>query len=263
MRARAAPERSSRRQPGRSEFRFDRRSSGILLHPTSLPGPHGSGDIGPAAHAFVDFLAAAGQRWWQMLPVGPPGAPPGNSPYSSYSAFAGSVWLIGPELMRDDGLLSARDVAPLKTRRVDEVDYPAAYRHRGQLLRRAFANFEGDPKRRAPFEAFRKREAAWLDDYALFVALREHHGNRQWLEWPRDLKFRRSAALAGARRTFADEIRFHEFGQYVFDRQWTRLRGHAHARSVGLIGDIPIFVGLDSSDGWANPGLFLLDAQAR
>src|SRR5688572_24423778 len=111
----------TRRRPRASRFRFDRRSSGILLHPTSLPGPHGSGDVGPAAHAFADFLAAAGQRWWQMLPVGPPGAPPGNSPYSSYSAFAGSVWLVSPEMLRDDGLLDGADVKPLKTRSVHEV----------------------------------------------------------------------------------------------------------------------------------------------
>src|SRR5688572_28217222 len=131
-----------RKQPGR--LGFDRRASGILLHPTSLPGPHGSGDIGPEAIRFVDFLAAAGQRWWQMLPVGPPGPPPGNGPYGSYSAFAGSVWLISPEGMRDDGLLDDADVKPKPRLNANEVDYPAMYRHRGELLRRAFANFQRD-----------------------------------------------------------------------------------------------------------------------
>src|SRR5215218_3336150 len=132
--------RSRRPRLARRTFRFNRRASGILLHPTSLPGPHGSGDLGPAAHAFVDFLAAAGQHWWQMLPVGPPGAPPGNGPYGAYSAFAGSIWLISPEFLRDEGLLNDADLASGLRRSDAEVHFAPMYRHRGKLLRRAFTN---------------------------------------------------------------------------------------------------------------------------
>src|SRR5215218_2969966 len=132
--------RSRRPRLARRTFRFDRRASGILLHPTSLPGPHGSGDLGPAAHDFIDFLAAAGQHWWQMLPVGPPGAPPGNGPYGAYSAFAGSIWLISPEFLRDDRLLDDADLARGPRLSDGVVNFPAMYRHRRALLRRAFTN---------------------------------------------------------------------------------------------------------------------------
>ena len=252
-----------RTRPRRGPFRFDRRASGVLLHPTSLPGPHGCGDVGPAAFAFIDFLAAAGQRWWQMLPVGPPGAPPGNGPYGSYSAFAGSPWLISPEVLRDDGFLDDADLAGGPGFADAAVNYRAMYRHRARLLRRAFARFAQDARRRDALDAFRQRERGWLDDFTLFSTIKAQHGGRAWLTWPRDLKLRLPAALATAQREFADEIRFHAFCQFAFDQQWARLRAYGHMKGVGLIGDIPIFVGLDSSDVWSNPDLFLLDADGR
>ena len=260
---RSAATRQRRARDPKVKFDFTPRASGILLHPTSLPGPHGSGDVGPKAHAFVDFLAAAGQRWWQMLPVGPPGDPPGNSPYSSYSAFAGSAWLISPELLREDGLLGREDLRPTKSLNARAVDYVATNRHRGALLRRAFENFTRDRARHAALDAYCDRERSWLDDFVVFSALKQAHGGREWLAWPRDVKLRQTAALERARRDLAEEIRFYQFCQYVFDRQWSRLRAHCHANKVGLIGDIPIFVALDSCDVWANPELFLLDASAR
>ncbi len=248
----------------RSSFRFDRRASGILLHPTSLSGPHGHGDLGPASHAFVDFLAEAGQRWWQMLPVGPPGRPPGNSPYTSYSAFAGSIWLISPERLREDGLLDRTDLkgagGPFDDRR---VNYPATIRRRGKLLRRAFAGFERDPTRHEPFDMYCAAQRDWLDDFALFSALMDHYDGRAWLDWPRDVRLRRATSLAGARRELADEVRFHAFCQFLFDRQWSQLRNRCAEKQIGLVGDIPIFVGLDSSDVWANPELFVLDRSGR
>ena len=250
-------------RPAPDRFRFDRRASGLLMHPTSLPGPHGSGDVGPAAHAFIDFLAQARQRWWQMLPVGPPGPPPGNGPYGSTSAFAGSVWLISPELLHEDGLLDRSDLTRAPRASEHVVNYPAIYRHRGKLLRRAFARFESDLARHDALHAFREREKSWLDDFALFSALRDHHGGRPWLQWPRDVKLRHPDALARARAALISEIRFHEFCQLAFDQQWSRLRSHAHAKNVGLIGDIPIFVALDSCDVWAHTPLFMLDRSGR
>ncbi len=248
------------KQPARQGF--DRRASGILLHPTSLPGPHGSGDIGPEAIAFVDFLAAAGQRWWQMLPVGPPGIP-GNSPYTSCSAFAGSVWLISPQGMCNEGLLEDADLKPKGRLNATEVDYPAMYHHRGNLLRRAFAKFQKSDSLHGAFDTFCREHRGWLDDFVLFSALKDHFGGREWLAWPPDVKLRRARALERVRRELAEKIRFHAFCQFIFDRQWSRLREHCRAKDVGLIGDIPIFVGLDSSDVWANPELFLLDRSAR
>jgi 4-alpha-glucanotransferase len=265
MNSASAPSRARRATPRRSAapFRFDRRASGLLMHPTSLPGPHGSGDLGPAAHAFIDFLAQARQRWWQMLPVGPPGPPPGNGPYGSTSAFAGSVWLISPDLLREDGLLDRADLTSVPRASEHAVNYRAMYRHRGRLLRRAFARFERDRARHDALDAFRAREKSWLDDFTLFSALRDHLDGRPWLRWPRDVKLRQPQALARARGALAAEIRFHEFCQLAFDQQWLRLRAHTHANRVGLIGDIPIFVALDSCDVWAHPALFMLDRSGR
>lgn len=198
-----------------------------------------------------------------MLPVGPPGPPPGNGPYDAYSAFAGSVWLISPQRLREDGLLKSADVAPDGGLGANAVNYPAMYRHRGQLLRRAFANFQRDQSHQRAFEAFCRRARSWLDDFTLFSALKDRHGGKPWLQWPRDVKLRRADALDRARDELGDEIRFHAFCQFLFDRQWEALRTHCRAKQVGLIGDIPIFIGLDSSDAWANRELFLLDASGN
>ena len=237
------------------------RSSGLLLHPTSLSGRHGSGDLGQAAFAFVDFLADARQRWWQMLPVVPPGAAPGYSPYSSYSAFAGSPWLISLDKLGEEGLLEEEDLpAPAAVRR-ENTD--AVHRFRTATLRKAFDVFERGQRWREEFDAFRTTHHAWLHDFVLFSAIRAAHRNRSWLEWPAPLRLRRRAALREAERALRDRIRFYAFVQFIFDRQWSALRSYAHAKGVGLIGDIPIFVAADSADVWANPRLFLLDRMGR
>jgi 4-alpha-glucanotransferase len=238
-----------------------RRSSGLLLHPTSLSGAHGAGDLGKSAFDFVDFLAAAGQHWWQMLPVGPPGAPPGLSPYSSWSAFAGSPGLISLSKLADDGLLSRRDLAAPAL--VHRGDPEAAYRFRESRLRRAFAAFERDRLWRDDFDRFCKLHHAWLDDFALFAALRRDNDERPWSRWPAGIRLRHRADLLAARARLRHEIRYHEFVQFLFDRQWNSLRTYAHSRGIGLIGDIPIFVALDSADVWANPKLFLLDRTGK
>jgi 4-alpha-glucanotransferase len=216
------------------------RTAGVLLHPTSLPGAADNGDLGPEARAFVDFLAAADQRWWQMLPVTPPGY--GNSPYSAESAFAGSPALVSIDRLIEDGLLSTAQRG----------------QPRGELLRAAFAAFRaggGAPEA----EHFTAAGHDWLDDYALYRALKRAHGDWQWTHWPSDLRDRDPKALADAAAALSDEIAFARFVQWRFAGDWRALRAYAHARGVALIGDIPIFVAHDSADVWQHRDLFTLD----
>jgi 4-alpha-glucanotransferase len=231
------------------------RASGILFHPTSLPGKFGIGDLGPEAQAFIEFLAETGQRWWQILPLGPVGA--GNSPYQSYSSYAGNPLLISPERLVDDGWLTPRDWADYPTLPDDRVDYDAVAQAKDTLLRRAFARFEPD---HLHFESFREEQAHWLEEYALYMALKEAHGGAAWFQWEPGLITREPQMLAGSRSKLREAILYYEFVQFVFSRQWRALRQECHERGVQLIGDLPIFVALDSADVWARPDLFQLDA---
>ena len=239
-------------------FDLEERSGGVLLHLTSLPGPHGNGDLGAEAHRFAGQLAAAGQRWWQMLPVGPPGE--GNSPYSARSAFAGSPLLIDLAALARDGVLRELAVPPRFP--AERVDHAAAAAFRERELRRAFAAFERGRKR-ASYRAFRERAAAWLEDFALFSALRSAAGGAPWIEWERELRLRRPGALARARRELASEIEFHRFQQWLFDGQWRSFKRHANSLGIGLVGDLPFFVAHDSADVWAHRDLFELDGEGR
>jgi len=238
------------------------RAAGLLLHPTSLPGPHGVGDLGAPAHGFVDFLAAAGQRWWQMLPIHPPGE--GNSPYTAVSAFAGNPLLIAPEPLAEAGLLRRGEIVPLPGRRGGRVRFAAAARHREPLLRLAFSRAAGAPSalRRAQ-RRFEAEQADWLGDYCLFMALKGRLGNRPWVRWPAELRDRRPAALERAARELAGEVAFRRFMQFWFDRQWMALRKACEARGIGLIGDLPLFVSLDSAEVWARRELFQLGPTGR
>ncbi len=238
-----------------------RRSAGILLHPTSLPGPYGVGDLGPVAFAWVDALTKAKQSWWQVLPLGPPGA--GDSPYQCFSALAGNPLLISPDELVKDGLiapsdLAAADFAP------GRVDYARVGKFKTWLLDRAWQAFEhgAAAQLRDRFEHFRHDEAGWLDDYALFAALKQS-STGSWHDWPAPLVRREPVALAEARKSHADAIGREQLAQFLFFRQWDALRQHANARGVKLFGDAPIFVSGDSADVWANPRLFLLDADRR
>src|SRR5579871_6313214 len=235
------------------------RSSGVLLHPTSLPGPFGVGDLGPAAHAWVETLARAGQRWWQVLPVGPTGF--GDSPYQSPSTFAGNLNLLSPDLLAADGLASLgdRDGCELPD---GPVHYESVIPRKRRLVRRAWERFvAGDAAHLRPaFDTFRTVETGWLDEFARFLAIKEEHAERPWWEWPRPLARRDPAALAAAGDRLAADIDVHRFGQFLFARQWAFLRDHARRLGVMLIGDVPIYVAHDSADVWANPDLFLLDA---
>ena len=234
------------------------RRSGILLHPTSLPGPHGNGDLGPEAHDFLGFLARAGQSLWQMLPVAPPGG--GDSPYDSPSSFAGSPQLVSLAFLVEDGLLEPADlVAPERLRQAEMARFAAAKRFRERRLRKAFARYQ-EGTGRYGLEDLRERERFWLTDYALFAALKSHHRNAPWFSWPAELRSRESSALAAARSALAEEVAYHEFVQLAFDRQWRRLQAHARHLGVLLLGDIPMFVAHDGADVWQHQELFQLDA---
>ena len=235
------------------------RSSGILLHPSSLPGPYGIGDLGPTAYRWVETLAAMKQQWWQVLPLGPTGF--GDSPYQSYSAFAGNVLLLSPELLLRDGLISNNDLE-CRSFRDDRVDFEAVTPFKLGLVRTAAARLNGAGLARE-FDAFCQQEADWLDDYARFMAFRDGFGGAALLDWPEDVRKRKPVALAALEKELAEEIRIHRVGQFMFDRQWASLRLFAQGKRIKLIGDAPIFVAGDSADVWANPELFLLDASGK
>jgi len=237
------------------------RASGLLCHVTSLPSPYGVGDLGPGAERFVDVLAAAGQRLWQVLPLVPVGE--GDSPYASPSTFALNPALASPERMLADGLLEAADLADTPDFPDAHVDFRAVRVFKERLLTRAFERFEADDSHRAAFTAFVAREAAWLDDYALFEALRAAHDGAAWHDWPAPLAERDPDALAAARADHARAVDRVRFEQFVLDGQWAALRSTCAAAGVQILGDLPIYVALDSADVWADRALFDLDADGR
>lgn len=239
------------------------RRSGLLLHPTSLPGPNASGDLGEGARHFVDFLEEAGQSWWQTLPVVPPGQ--GFSPYSSPSAFAGSPYLIDLDALVAKGWLTAADARDAGGSTEDQLDVARTLAHRDRALRAAFHGFErrASAEERAALAAFVRAEAGWLDDYGLYTVIKTQCDGRPFPEWPAPLRDRDGAALAAVRRDAAAELAFVGFTQYLFVTQWRALRTYANDRGVGLIGDIPIFVDADSADVWANRDIFDLKADGR
>jgi 4-alpha-glucanotransferase len=241
-----------------SRFSLRTRSSGVLLHPTSLPGPHGIGDLGDGALRFAELLASLGQSWWQMLPVGPTGW--GNSPYSARSSFSGNALLVSLHRLVDEGLLEPRDVVPDESLAPGRVNYEAVTRYKEARLRRAFEEFE---RRGVPseFEAFRAG-TPWLADDALYSALARVRGGAWW-DWELGVRLRDPAALERARKDLAREVQFHEFVQFVFDRQWRRFRDHCAALGIGLVGDVPFFAAPDSADVWAHQDLFDLDGEGR
>jgi len=237
------------------------RASGLLLHVTSLPSAYGIGDLGPEAFAWIDRLYDAGQRWWQALPLGPTGY--GNSPYQPLSSFAGSALMISPQSLNAEGLLNPKDYdvqfAP------GAVDYASVIPFKERLLETAWNRFQrvrrGDLLRE--YEEFRLGQASWLEDYALFRALKARYGGACYIEWPAELVQRRPSVLAEARRELREYIDRVRFEQFLLSRQGEKLKEYAHSKGVTLIGDLPFFVSPDSSDVWANPELFLLDEGRR
>ena len=235
------------------------RSSGILLHPTSLPGAFGIGDLGPEAYRFVDFLIAAGQSLWQVLPLGPTGY--GDSPYACYSAFAGNTLLISPEQLVTEGLLAQSDLQVADSTSLDRVDFERVHKLKEDLLRQAYERYTKttDTNLRSAFETFVQRQAHWLDDYALFRALKDAHGGVAWNDWELSLVRRTPAALDRAREQFRVQVEAHMFYQFLFYRQWFALKSYCNAHGIKVVGDLPIFVAQDSADVWTNPEQFKLD----
>ena len=238
------------------------RRSGILLHITSLPGGPFSGDLGQSAYDFADFLAEAGQAWWQTLPLNPIGAQ--SSPYSSVSSFAGEPLLISPELLVEDGLLGKKLLREVPTTSSSwRSSFAGSKRLRAKLLRYVYRSFLDERPRSMlrSFAAFKAREKSWLDDYCLFGALSGHFKNRDWTRWPKDVAKRASASLRSARVELENEIDYLAFQQFVFDQQWRALRAYCRKRGIGIIGDMPMFVAHDSCDVWAHQRAFLLNAK--
>ena len=237
-----------------------KRRSGVLLHPTSLPGPYGIGDLGPEAYKFADFLVAAGQSLWQVLPLGPTGY--GDSPYACYSAFAGNTLLVSPDQLIKEGLL---DEAPQATGPPNKIDFGKAHTLKDQILRRAYERYTKttDTTLRSAFETFAQQHAHWLEDYALFRALKDAHGGVAWNDWEPALTRRTPAALERAREELRNSVEAQMFYQFLFFRQWFALKRYCNERGISIVGDLPIFVAQDSADVWTNPEQFKLDKNGK
>ncbi len=239
-----------------------KRSSGILLHPTSFPSADGIGDLGPQAYYWVDFLKNAGCSIWQTLPLGPTGY--GDSPYQCFSAFAGNPYLVSSIILLDEGLLSSSDLADRPTFPGTGIDYGAAIQWKLKILDRAYENFK---KKDSPihdeFKSFIEENNDWLSDFAAFMAIKEVQNGVRWTEWPKELKRSDSVGVMEFVSDHTDLITRHEFRQFLFFRQWQNLKKYANDKGITVIGDIPIFVSMDSSDVWSNPDLFYLDGEGN
>ena len=235
------------------------REAGILLHPTSLPGPFGIGEIGEQAFRFVDFMASCGVRLWQILPLGPTGY--GNSPYQTLSAFAGNHLLISLEELVHEGLLRQEHLTPLTTLSADRVDFGRLIPLKEEALKQAYNTFRSKPfpRLQTEFETFCHHQASWLEDYAFFRALKNHFGGVIWTEWPDELIHRKPQALRRWQDELAPAIDAIRFEQFLFFKQWSSVKAHANGKHIKIIGDIPIFIAHDSADVWANQELFFLD----
>jgi 4-alpha-glucanotransferase len=241
-----------------------KRSSGILLHPTSLPGPDGMGDLGPEAYRWIDFIKQTECSIWQVLPLGPTGY--GDSPYQCFSAFAGNPYLISPSLLMEDGLLTIKDLSDRPRFDETNIDYGKAIEWKNILLHRAYEKFKISPRAKLnnEFLTFNEEHAYWLDDYALFMAIKENQGGGSWISWPdKALRLRDPHALAEFSQQNQDAIESQKLRQFLFFKQWLAVKNYANARGIKIIGDIPIFVSFDSADTWANPDLFFLDKNRK
>ena len=242
---------------------FKKRGSGILLHITSLPSPYGIGDFGEWAYRFVDFLAETKQSYWQMLPLNPTAPILGNSPYSSFSVFAGNHNLICPELLVKDGFLSKSDIENHPPFPANKVDYQAVGNYKEKILALAYEKVRENINHHKAFNKFCHENAHWLDDFALFISLKEHFNGIVWREWPRELRDREKAAIDMWREKLKDTIVKEEFFQYLFFKQWSALKQYSHSKGIKIIGDIPIYVSYDSCDVWRSPQIFKLDDQKK
>ena len=240
------------------------RSSGILFHPTSLPGKYGIGTLGKEAYAFIDFLKKSKQKLWQIFPLGPTGY--GDSPYQSFSSFAGNPYLIDFDLLIEAHLLSEEDLKDIFFGDNEEyIDYGAIYNQKYPLLRKAYENFKSsdNSEMKAALENFKRENSSWLNDYSLYISLKNHFNGLPWNEWTQDIKNRENAAMEHYKNELADDIEYHNFIQFLFFKQWGDVKRYANENGIKIIGDIPIFVAADSSDAWANPEIFLFDKERK
>ena len=240
------------------------RSSGILFHPTSLPGKYGIGTLGKEAYAFIDFLKKSKQKLWQIFPLGPTGY--GDSPYQSFSSFAGNPYLIDFDLLIEAHLLSEEDLRDVFFGDNEEyIDYGAIYNQKYPLLRKAYENFKSSDNHemKENLEHFKRENASWLNDYSLYISLKNHFNGLPWNEWAHDIKNREHGAMEHYRNELADDIEYHNFIQFLFFKQWGDVKRYANENGIKIIGDIPIFVAADSSDAWANPEIFLFDEERK
>lgn len=239
----------------------NRRLSGVLLHPTSLPSPFGIGDLGESAYEFVDFLVEAGQHLWQILPLTPTGY--GDSPYQSFSAFAGQPLLISPSHLLKLGLIEETDLSLCTAKDEEHIHYGEIIPLKWALLETAYENFlkikENAGQLRQNFDRFVEDQAFWLQDYALFMACKKANGGKSWLMWEERLRRPKEGYKNQLRESLSQEIGFYQFLQFLFFEEWNKLKAYANERDIQIIGDIPIFVSMDSADVWANPHLFQLD----
>lgn len=235
------------------------RSAGIILHPTSLPGPDGIGDLGPEAFRWVDFLVETGCRLWQVLPLGPTGY--GDSPYQCFSAFAGNPYLVSPALLLNDRLLRRSDLADRPVFPVDHVEFGEVIQWKIKVLDRAFKHFKSSTnlELQNEFTEFIKAQAFWIEDFALFMAIKESFGGGSWVTWPNSFRKRQKPALSAFKEQESDRIERYKFRQFLFFRQWNALKKYANDKQIRIIGDIPIFISKDSADAWSHPELFFFD----
>ena len=241
--------------------KVDKRYSGILLHPTSLPSPYGIGDMGQDAYDFVDFLEKAGQTLWQVLPLGPTGY--GDSPYSSYSVFAGQTLLISPEKLVEQKLITEEDLKEVPEFDSKVVKYGDVLAWKTEIFTKAFEALKEteDKELLEEYEAFLKQHSFWLDDYAFYMSVRAENENKGWLEWDKSLQKPTAKVRKEWEEKLADQIAYQKFTQFEFYKQWGELKAYANEKGVSIVGDMPIFVSIDSSDVWANKGLFCLDSK--
>ncbi|MCQ9626747.1 4-alpha-glucanotransferase [Cetobacterium somerae] len=237
------------------------RSSGILLHITSLPGDYGIGDFGKCAYEFVDFLEKSHQKYWQILPMGITGY--GDSPYQSFSAFAGNPYFIDLNSLIELDILTKEDLKSLsELNTISNIQYDKLYIDRYKVLKKAFLNFK-NKNLLYTLNNFKNKNIWWLENYALYMAIKDKFNDKSWLEWPRDYKFRDKKTLKKAKLELQDEINFHIFLQYLFDKQWNELKSYANNKGIKIIGDIPIFIATDSADTWENPNMFCFDKKLQ
>lgn len=238
---------------------MEKRSSGILMHITSLPSDFGIGDLGPEAYRFADFLFETKQTYWQVLPLNPTSLISGNSPYASYSAFAGNTLLISPQLLNEMGLLPRHALQDFPRLPNDFVDYPEVIKHKERLYHTAFAEFKNNTSKfEGDYQQFCSDNSDWLIDFVSFMAFKMYFHDKDWGAWPAEIKNRQRAALRELQKKLADQMEYQKFLQFIFFKQWGNLRRYCNERGIQIIGDIPYYVNYDSAEVWTNPHLFKL-----